>query len=80
MNKIKRQEFTLASVTDLTSSSSLSSSPVAVTFSCVDDEVKQLRFQESESADGFSFDLSSAQVAVTIRLHLSFFLKFSMLN
>lgn len=62
MNKLKKQEFTLASVTDLTtSSSSLSSSPVVATFSCVD-EVTELRFQESESSDGFSFDLTSSQV------------------
>ncbi|CAA0408574.1 putative methyltransferase [Arabidopsis thaliana] len=58
----KQQEFTLASVTDLTSpSSSLSSSPVVATFSCVN-EVKELRFQESKSSDGFSFDLSSTQL------------------
>lgn len=62
MNKLKQKEFTLASVTDLTSSS-LSSSPVVATFSCVN-EVNELRFQESESADGFSFVLRSAQVTV----------------
>ncbi|CAE6229807.1 unnamed protein product [Arabidopsis arenosa] len=58
----KQQEFTLASVTDLTSpDSSLSSSSVVATFSCVN-EVKELRFQESESSDCFSFDLSSTQL------------------
>ncbi|KAG2305558.1 hypothetical protein Bca52824_034209 [Brassica carinata] len=62
--KLKQQEFTLASVTDLTSSSSSSpssSSPVVATFSCVN-EVTELRFQESESTQCFSFDLSSAQL------------------
>ena len=67
MDKLKQKEFTLASLTDLTSpsSSSLSSSPVVATFSCVN-EVTELRFQESESADGFSFDLSSTQVTVDL--------------
>jgi histone-arginine methyltransferase CARM1 len=69
----KQQEFTLASVTDLTSpSSSLSSSPVVATFSCVN-EVKELRFQESKSSDGFSFDLSSTQVALDSIYNLHFF-------
>ncbi|XP_010442359.1 PREDICTED: probable histone-arginine methyltransferase 1.4 [Camelina sativa] len=59
----KQQEFTLASVTDLMSpdTSSLSSSSVVATFSCVN-EVKELRFQESESSDGFTFHLSSTQL------------------
>nr|VDC68236.1 unnamed protein product [Brassica rapa] len=63
MNKLKQKEFTLASVTDLTSpsSSSPSSSPVVATFSCVN-EVTELRFQESESSDDFSFELSSTQL------------------
>ncbi|KAL1198933.1 putative histone-arginine methyltransferase 1.4 [Cardamine amara subsp. amara] len=57
-----KHEFTLASVTDLTSpSSSLSSSSVVASFSCVN-EVKELRFQDSESSDCFSFDLSSTQL------------------
>ncbi|KAJ4888099.1 putative histone-arginine methyltransferase 1.4 [Raphanus sativus] len=56
---MKQQEFTLASVTDLTSSSSSpsSSSPVSATFSRVN-EVTELRFHESE----FGFDLSSTQL------------------
>lgn len=69
MNKLKQKEFTLASLTDLTSSSS---SPVVATFSCVD-EVTELRFQESESADSFSFDLSSAQVTFDLLSVIFFF-------
>ncbi|CAF1920705.1 unnamed protein product [Brassica oleracea var. botrytis] len=60
-NKLQQQEFTLASVTDLTSSSSPSPSSAVATFSCVN-EVSELRFQESESAHGFTFDLSSTQL------------------
>ncbi|XP_013616174.1 PREDICTED: probable histone-arginine methyltransferase 1.4 isoform X2 [Brassica oleracea var. oleracea] len=60
-NKLQQQEFTLASVTDLTSSSSPSPSSAVATFSCVN-EVTELRFQESESAHGFTFDLSSTQL------------------
>lgn len=79
-----KQEFTLASVTDLTSpSSSLSSSSVVATFSCVN-EVKELRFfEESESSDGFSFDLSSTQVVLDLlffsglRFYFETFLCFS---
>lgn len=59
---LNKQEFTVASVTDLTSpSSSLSSSPVVATFSSAN-ELTQLRFHDSESTDGFCFDLTSVQV------------------
>ncbi|XP_010524707.1 PREDICTED: probable histone-arginine methyltransferase 1.3 [Tarenaya hassleriana] len=68
--KLSQKEFALASVTDLSSPSvSPLSSPVVASFSCVHG-VTEIRFHESEAADGFSFDLFSAQLFKLGRMEL----------
>ncbi|CAF2102821.1 unnamed protein product, partial [Brassica napus] len=62
LKKLEQLEFSLDSVTDLSSSPSASpSSPAVATFSCVDG-VTELRFLQSDSTHCFTFDLASAQL------------------
>ncbi|KAF2558659.1 hypothetical protein F2Q68_00018174 [Brassica cretica] len=63
LKKLEQLEFSLDSVTDLSSSppASPSSSPAVATFSCVDG-VTELRFLQSDSTHCFTFDLASAQL------------------
>lgn len=63
LKKLEQMEFSLDSVTDLSSPSVSSSSPAVATFSCVDG-VTELRFLQSDTAECFNFDLASAQVDV----------------
>lgn len=63
LKKLEQLEFSLDSVTDLSSPSVSSSSPAVATFSCVDG-VTELRFLQSDSTHCFNFDLASAQVDV----------------
>ncbi|XVF38723.1 hypothetical protein REPUB_Repub20aG0126400 [Reevesia pubescens] len=60
--KNKHLEFTLAAVSELSSSSSSSSTPVIARFSA-DNGVAELRFhQDSEFVDGFNVDLRTSQL------------------
>ncbi|CAH8356636.1 unnamed protein product [Eruca vesicaria subsp. sativa] len=61
LKKLEQLEFSLDSVTDLSSTSVSSSSPAVATFSCVDG-VTELRFLQSDSTHCFTFDLASAQL------------------
>jgi len=63
VKKLEQLEYSLESVTDLSSSSVSSSSPAVATFSYVDG-VTELRFLQSDSTHCFNFDLASAQVNV----------------
>lgn len=70
MKKLEQLEFSLDSVTDLSSSSVSSSSPAVATFSCVDG-VTELRFLQSDSTHCFNFDLALAQVNVDSHAHVT---------
>jgi histone-arginine methyltransferase CARM1 len=61
VKKLEQLEYSLESVTDLSSSSVSSSSPAVATFSYVDG-VTELRFLQSDSTHCFNFDLASAQL------------------
>ncbi|KAJ0234125.1 histone-arginine methyltransferase 1.3 [Hirschfeldia incana] len=63
LKKLEQLEFSLDSVTDLSSppASSSSSSPAVATFSCVNG-VTELRFLQSDSTHRFTFNLASAQL------------------
>ncbi|KAL0744235.1 hypothetical protein Bca4012_085748 [Brassica carinata] len=61
LKKLEQLEFSLDSVTDLSSPSVSSSSPAVATFSCVDG-VTELRFLQPDSTHCFTFDLASSQL------------------
>lgn len=72
LKKLEQLEYSLDSVTDLSSPSVSSSSPAVATFSCVDG-VTELRFLQSDSTRCFNFDLASAQVDIDSHLLLLLF-------